>query len=124
MESSVLIFRGLGVLLILVGFVVSANPELIIQKPVPIDVFEAVERRVWWGLIIGIGLLLMFHHQVQPWLLTLAAAGVALTSGILVARFIGIVLDGSHPKQWFWVVVELLIIVGFAFWYWKQKQSV
>lgn len=117
-----LLLQLLGLVFIAIGLLISYNPEMIINKPIPQDTFQAVERRVWWGLIIGVGILLMFHHQYKPWLLTLAAAGASLTFGILVARFIGIAIDGSVPKQWFWVVVELIIVAAFAFWYFKQRE--
>ena len=122
MEHKIL-FQLLGLVFIGIGLLISYNPELIINKPIPTDTFRAVERRVWWGVIIGLGILLMFHHQYKPVLLTLAAAGASLTFGILIARFIGIAIDGSVPKQWFWVVVELIIVVAFGYWYVKQQAS-
>jgi hypothetical protein len=117
MTEGNLIYKILGALLILVGVILVSNPELVSNKPVPEDIFKAVERRVWWGLFISAGTLLMFHHQLQPWLVTFVATSTAITFGLLAARLIGIVLDGSVPKQWLWVAVEAVALAGLAWWY-------
>ena len=86
-----------------------------------IDVFEAIERRIWWGLFIGFGLLLMFHHQLLPWTQTLAATGSSLMIGLLIARLIGIALDGSVTKQWINVAIEIALPVPFVWWYFRTR---
>lgn len=116
MESS-LIFRLIGVALIIVGVTLVWNPELVSKKAIPTDAFEATERRIWWGLFIGFGSLLLFHHQLRPWVLTIAAMGSSLLFGLLVARLIGIALDGSVVKQWINVGIEIVIMVPFIWWY-------
>ena len=117
MTEGTLIFKILGGLLILVGVILASNPELVSNKPVPEDIFKAVERRVWWGLFISAGILVMFHHPLQPWIVTFVATSIAITFGLLAARLIGIMLDGSVPKQWFWVIVEAIALGGLAWWY-------
>ena len=116
MESS-LILRLVGGVLIVVGIMLVSNPELVTSKPIPENTFKAIERRIWWGLIIGAGCLLLFHHQLRPWLLTLAATLSSAVFGLLVARLIGIMLDGSVAKQWLYVGVEVVILVPLIFWY-------
>jgi hypothetical protein len=113
--------RILGFAILIAGVVLSCNPEFVSNKPVPEDVFEAVERRIKWGVVVGFGLLFIFHTQLRPWLGTVAAIGVALTVGILIARFIGIVLDGSVPRQWFWMAVEFVVLIPLWFWYVRQS---
>ncbi|TCS39789.1 DUF4345 family protein [Reinekea marinisedimentorum] len=120
MESSV-ILRLVGGVLILAGILLAANPELVSNKPVPEDTFAAVERRIWWGLIIGVGFLPMFHQQWGPWGATLAATGSSLMLGLLVARLIGIALDGSVAKQWLNVGIELVIMVPLVWWYFRAR---
>lgn len=115
--ASSLFFKYVGILLVIAGVVFVSNPELVSSKPIPQDIFAAIERRVWWGLLIGVGVLFLFHHQLQPWLATLAATGAALTFGLLAARLMGIALDGSVAKQWFWVAVEAVILAGLVYWY-------
>lgn len=111
----------IGVIVCLAGLLLSAFPELVSNKPVPDDPFQAVERRVWWGLLIGLGILFVIHRQIAPWQFTLAATGSTLVFGILVARCLGIALDGSSVKQWFWVAVEVVILMPLAYWYIKQR---
>src|SRR6056300_1214719 len=108
MESTS-ILRLLGVILIIVGVTLVTNPELIRNKPIPTDTFEAIERRIWWGLFIGAGCLLLFHHQLRPWWTSIAATSSSLLFGLLVARLIGIVLDGSVAKQWLYVGIEFVV---------------
>ena len=119
--ESTLILRVVGVALIISGFVLAANPEIVSNKPVPDDIFEAIERRIWWGLLIGAGLLLQFHHQLLPWQPTVSATCASLLVGMLIARLIGIVLDGSVVKQWQYVGIELLILAPLIWWYTKVR---
>ncbi|SHG91031.1 DUF4345 family protein [Ferrimonas marina] len=120
MELS-LILRAVGVLLILAGLVLVWDPELVSNKPVPTDPFQATERRIWWGLLIGFGTLLLFHHQLQPWNQSLAAAGCSLLFGLLVARLIGMALDGPVMKQWINVGIEIVIMIPLVWWYLKVR---
>ena len=94
-----------------------SNPELVTNQPVPSDPFEAVERRIWWGLIIGVGLVPFFHNELRPWLPTVLAIVSSLLVGILVARLIGILLDGSVLKQWLYVGIENVMIAPLVWWY-------
>ena len=112
-----------GVALIIFGVTLVSNPELVSNKPIPDDTFEAIERRIWWGLFIGLGTLLLFHHQLRPWLQTVAATCASLVFGLLIARFIGIVLDGSVAKQWVYVGVEVVILLPLIWWYMKVRRQ-
>lgn len=116
-----LVLRCIGVVCLLLGLVLAANPELVSSQPIPSDTFRAVERRIWWGLLIGVGLLLQFHHQLRPWVATFAATCSTLIFGLLVARFIGIALDGSVLKQWLYVALEAALVVPLAWWYWRVR---
>lgn len=120
MESS-LILRVVGVISIFVGIVLVWNPELISSKPIPADAYKATERRIWWGLFIGLGALLLFHHQLTPWIPTIAATLASLLFGLLIARLIGIVLDGSLSSQLKNVGIELVIFVPLAWWYLRVR---
>jgi len=113
--------RIIGLALIVIGVTLVSNPELLSNKPVPADTFEAIERRIWWGLFIGIGTLLLFRHQLKPWLATLAAACVSIVFGLLMARLLGIMLDGSVAKQWLYVGIEVVILVPLVWWYLKVR---
>lgn len=116
-----MVLQIIGLIVLISGFVLTYNPELVSNKPVPEDTFRAIERRVWWGLLIGFGSMLIFHQQVKPYLLTMAVLCITLTSGVLISRLMGIFLDGSVPRQWMWVAVEVVMIIAFAIWYVKQR---
>jgi len=113
------LFRAIGTVSIIVGILLVSDAELISSKPIPDDTFRTIEKRIWWGLLIGIGTLLLFHHQVQPCLHPLGATSSSLIFGVLVARLLGISLDGSVAKQWAWVAVEAVILVVLVWWYRK-----
>ena len=117
MIESTLILRCVGILLVVTGLVLAANPELLSNKPIPDDTFQAIERRIWWGLLIGFGSLLLFHHQLQPWMTTIAAASASLMFGLLIARLIGIMLDGLVAKQWLNVAIEVILLAPLVWWY-------
>ena len=113
--------RIVGCTLVAAGVVLASNPELVTNKPIPSDTFEAIERRIWWGLLIGLGLIPLVHHQLRPWVPTLAATLSLLVFGLLVARLIGITLDGSVAKQWLYVGIEGLLLAPLVWWYLKVR---
>ncbi len=117
MNTTSLVKRIVGSIVLMLGLVLVINPELIVDQPIPTDTFAAVERRIWWGLIVGVGLLILFHGKLRPWRLTLAATCCALLLGLLIARLIGIALDGSVPMQWAYVGLEVVILLLLYWWY-------
>jgi len=121
MKDKTLVLRTFGLMFVLLGFTLAYNPELVSNAPIPEDTFAAIERRVWWGWLIGIGLLFISHHQVKPYTLTLAALGVTIVLGYLAPRFLGIALEVSVARQWVWVGIELFLLFGFGLWYVKQR---
>ncbi|WP_221076913.1 DUF4345 family protein [Agarivorans aestuarii] len=121
MIETSLLLRGIGIVLIIAGIVLVSNPELVSNKTIPDNTFDAIERRIWWGLLIGFGCLLMFHHQFQPWVTSLAATSASLMFGLLVARLIGIMLDGSVTKQWLYVGLELVLLAPLVWWYLRVR---
>lgn len=118
--DSKIVLQIVGVVILLLGVILSYNPELVSNKPIPEDAFQAVERRVRWGFLMGAGMLLIFHHQITPYFFTVAALGMTLTLGALISRVMGIFLDGSVPRHWMWIAVELVMVIGFGIWYAKQ----
>ena len=118
-----LLRRLIGASLIIGGVVLIVSPEIVSSKPVPGDTFEAIERRIWWGLLPGFGILVLFLQQIKPWRKTLAITGCALLFGMLIARLIGIALDGSVTKQWVYVGGECLIMLFLLWWYRSTRHS-
>src|SRR5690606_19017635 len=116
-----LVIKVLGVILVAAGLVLAINPDFLLKSPAPVDAYQLIEKRVKWGFLIGFGILLIIHHQFTPWSFTASALLFSLTLGIVLARFLGIVLDGAFAKQFLWLGIELFILAGFGFWYWKQS---
>lgn len=114
----------LGVLLILGGVVLTFMPTLVFDPGPAKDLFATIERRIPWGGIAGLGLLFVLHTQWKPWVRSLAAFVCWATTGALFARLVGLVLDGSHSRQWMWVAAEAAVLAFSGFFVWKfQPES-
>jgi hypothetical protein len=111
--------RALGVVLAVVGLVLSLAPTLIHDPGPAADIFAAVERRIPWGGVCGLGLALLFYAQGRPLPKRAAVAAVWLIVGVLIARTIGITLDGWHPRQAMWWVAEAAL--GAAAWWYARR---
>ncbi|MCH2108401.1 MAG: hypothetical protein MK135_03670 [Polyangiaceae bacterium] len=107
--------------MVLVGLVLAVNPELLGDRPLPSDPYEAIERRVTWGKVVGLGLVPLFHFSLRPWMPTIAATLSSLVAGYLVTRLIGIALDGSVAKQWMYAGIELLLLLPLVWWYLRTR---
>ncbi|TXR53946.1 hypothetical protein [Reinekea thalattae] len=116
-----MLFKLIGLLLIAAGIALACKPEWLSSRPVPTDIFQAVERRIWWGVPIGLGLLLCFPPAVMTWQAIVSLAASMLMIGFLIARLLGIALDGSVAKQWLNVVIEIVLLVPLFYWYVKAS---
>jgi hypothetical protein len=101
----------------------ACEPDLISSSSAQWGGYEMIEKRVKWGLLIGLGIFPIFHHQWENWELTLWALLSALTFGIIIARLLGFILDGRFTKQLLWLLMELVILLVFGFLYWRQKAA-
>lgn len=116
-------FRILGVVLTVVGLAVAVFPAWFgplteWPKP-PNDVFEAIERRVRGGMILGVGWVFIAVPALRPWSISIPSAILYFATGALVARLIGLLMEGTVQKQWFWVAVEAVIMAAAALWLWR-----
>ncbi|MHC8949849.1 DUF4345 family protein [Sphingobacterium hungaricum] len=110
-----------GVILIIAGFIFTLKPDLVTKFPTSIDAYQMIEKRVPWGLLIGLGLFLLFYTNWTSWGLGIVAFLFALTLGIIIARLTGLLIDGFFVKQIWWLLIELAVLFLFGFLYWKQK---
>lgn len=105
----------LAVILIIAGLTMAYNPALISSFPTPLTGYEMIEKRVRWGVLIGLGVFLIFNQQWDDKGLTILALLSSLTIGIIIARILGLVLDGLFSKQLKWLVIELAMLGVFNF---------
>lgn len=87
----------------------------------PVDVFEAVERRVRGGMVLGVGLCFIAITALRPWSISIPTAIFYFMAGALAARLLGLLVDGAVPKQWLLVGVETLVMAIAAFWLWRNS---
>jgi len=85
------------------------------------DIFEAVERRVRGGMVLGVGLAFIAVPALRPWSTSVPSAIFYFMTGALAARLLGLVVDGTVPKQWLLVGVEAVVMAVAAFWLWRNS---
>ena len=120
-------FRIFGIVLAVVGVVVAIFPAwfgpLTGGPEPPADVFEAVERRVRGGMVLGVGLTFIAVTALRPWSVSIPSAIFYFMTGALAARLVGIIVDGVVPKQWALVAVEAVFMALAALWLWRISGS-
>ena len=120
-------FRIFGIVLAVVGVVVAIFPgwfgPLTGGPAAPVDVFEAVERRVRGGMVLGVGLAFIAVTALRPWSVSIPSAIFYFMTGALAARLVGIIVDGVVPKQWALVAVEAVFMARAALWLWRSSGS-
>ena len=120
-------FRIFGIVLAVVGVVVAIFPgwfgPLTGGPEPPVDVFEAVERRVRGGMVLGVGLTFIAVTALRPWSVSIPTAIFYFMTGALAARLVGIIVDGVVPKQWALVAVEAVFMALAALWLWRSSGS-
>ena len=87
----------------------------------PADTFEAVERRVRGGMVLGFGLIFMVRTELRPWSVTIATVVFYFMLGALLARLLGLAIEGIHPRQWSLVAVETFFMTLAALWLWRAS---
>ena len=114
--------RVLGAALVLAGVTLAINPEMVGPLPPTETLFDAVEQRAKWGWPIVVGIALLMYVHYRPWSLVAATLCVAIPLGYLVSRLIGIIMLGADSKQWLWLAIEVVLVIGFFVWYQKLKK--
>jgi hypothetical protein len=113
------ILKITGIIIIAAGILLTFRPELVSPAASQITGYELIEKRVRWGLLIGTGILLCFFQHWGHWRMTVWATLAALSYGIIIARLIGSFLDGFFIKQFYWLVIELILAAVFTWLYWR-----
>jgi len=107
--------------LLISGFILAIKPDLFCKFSASIDGYQMIEKRVKWGFLIGFGGFIMFPQNLASWGLLVTALLTSATIGIIIARLTGFALDGFFTKQLYWLLMELVALIVFGFFYWKQK---
>ena len=89
----------------------------------PVDAFEAVERRVRGGMVLGAGLCFLAITALRPWSTSIPTAVFYVMAGALTARLLGLLVDGAVPRQWLLVAVEAGVMTVAALWLWRSGGS-
>jgi hypothetical protein len=118
----------LGMVVAGVGFVAAVFPDwfgpLTGGPEPPVDVHEAIERRVRGGMVLGVGLIFIAVTALRPWSTSIPSAIFYFMAGALAARLLGLLVDGTVPKQWLLVAVETVVMALAALWLWRSGGSV
>lgn len=116
-----------GIALVVLGAIAAVFPSWfgpLTGGPVPpADLFEAVERRVRGGMVLGVGLCFLVIPVLRPWSVSIPTALFYLMAGALAARLFGMMVDGAVPKQWLLVAVEAGVMAVAAIWLWRSGGS-
>ena len=105
--------QALGAPLVIAGLVLTLVPSLVGDSGPAPNTFAAIERRIPWGALAGLGALLVARTQLRPLNISFAWLVFWATSGVLVARLLGLALDGADSRaQWMWVGVEIVVVVA------------
>ena len=117
--------RILGIVLAVVGVVAAVFPDGFgpLTGAPAANVFESVERRVRGGMVLGAGLALITVTALRPWSTSIPSAIFFFMTGALAARLLGMMTDGTVPKQWLLVAVEAVVMAFAAFWLWRNSGS-
>ena len=120
-------FNILGITLTALGAVGAVFPTwfspLTGGPELPADVFEAVERRVRGGMLLGVGLSFIALTALRPWSTSIPTALFYVMTGALAGRLLGMLVDGTVPKQWLLVAVETVVMAVAALWLWRSSGS-
>ena len=118
-------FRIFGIALAVLGVVAAVFPNwfgpLTGGPEPPADVYEAVERRVRGGMLLGLGLCFIAIAALRPWSTSIPTAIFYFMAGALAARVLGLLIDGTVPKQWLLVAVETIAMAIAAIWLWRSQ---
>ncbi len=117
--------RIIGIILAGLGALMSAFPgwfEPLTGGPEPAaDTFEAVERRVRGGMVLGVGLILIARTELRPWSMTIASVLFYFMLGALLARVLGLIIEGIDARQWLAVAIETGVMTLAALWMWRSS---
>ncbi|GAB3953393.1 hypothetical protein GCM10028805_37020 [Spirosoma harenae] len=115
------LLKLVGVGLLATGLVFAIKPDFFGKFSTSPDAYQMIEKRVKWGLLIGMGGFMIAYTNWASWNLLATALLLSITLGIIIARLIGFALDGFFTKQFYWLLIEIVAFISFGVLYWKQR---
>lgn len=116
--------RIFGLVLAILGVVATVFPQWfgpLTGGPEPaVDIYEAIERRVRGGMVLGLGLMFVGIPALRPWSTSIPLVIFYFMTGALAARLFGLIVDGMVPGQWLLVAVEAGVMTLVALWLWRS----
>ncbi|UFH57796.1 DUF4345 family protein [Spirosoma sp. KNUC1025] len=110
-----------GVGLLVTGLLLAIRPDFFGKFSTSLNAYQMIEKRVKWGVLIGMGGFMIVYTNWVSWNLLASALLLSITLGIILARLIGFALDGFFTKQSYWLLIEIVALVIFWLLYWKQR---
>jgi hypothetical protein len=110
-----------GVILLIGGIILTIKPDFFCKIATTPDPYQMIEKRVMWGILIGLGGFLIINNSWSSFGLIPTVLLLSMTIGIILARLTGFVLDGFFTKQLYWLLVEIAVLLILGLWYFKQK---
>ncbi|WP_420151058.1 hypothetical protein [Spirosoma sp.] len=115
------LLKLVGIGLLVTGLVLAIKPDFFGKFSTFLNAYQMIEKRVKWGVLIGMGGFMIVYNNWISWNLLITALLLSITLGIIVARLIGFVLDGFFIKQFYWLLIEIVALIIFWLLYWKQR---
>lgn len=118
-------FRIAGIVVAAIGVAASIFPDFFgpLTGAPSAEVYETIERRVRGGMVLGLGLMLIGITALRPWSVSIPLVIFYFMVGALAARLLGLIVDGTVPKQWLLVAVEAGAMTLVALWLWWRGAS-
>ena len=72
-------------------------------------------------MVLGIGLALIARTELRPWSVTIASGIFYFMLGALLARILGLIVEGIDSKQWLYVAIAAVLMALAALWLWRSS---
>lgn len=116
--------QALGAVVAVASLVVAMAPTLVLDPGPAPNLFEATERHVRWGLGVAVGAMFVVNGWRRPWSVLAAWFVLCLSGGYLLARFVGMAIQGPEDEmQWVLAGVELVVCGIAAVWIRHRREA-
>ena len=107
----------IGIAVLIIGILLTIYPQWISAIPKETKGYELIEKRVGYGFLIGFGIFTILYQHNTSWKTIVCLLLFSFTLGVIVARSIGLLVNGFFLKQFLWLGIEFIILLFFAILY-------